>query len=75
MNYSRRQRLKAAVKKLDDAYWILSGVVDDEQDALDNTPENMQDGYRYQDREEYLEGLQDLVEDLDSLRGKFANKA
>ena len=73
MNYDRRRSLRIASRKLDEAYWLLSHVIDGEQDAMDNTPENMQDGERFQEREEYLDALNGLAEELDDFRGRFTN--
>ena len=74
MNYDRRRRLKIVLRRLNEASSILSGVIDDEQDALDNTPENMQDGYKFQEREEYLDTLGDFSEELDSLINAWEDK-
>ena len=49
MNKHRRNKLSEAIGYLDNALQIISDVRDDEQDALDNIPENLQQSDRYSD--------------------------
>ena len=74
MNKDRRQTLKHALQKLDEASSLLYCVIDDEQDSLENTPENMQDGYRFQEREEYLDALWDVADGLENLIVEWRDK-
>ena len=43
LNAKRRKRLKEVQDHISIAVSVLEDVIDDEQDSLDNTPENLQD--------------------------------
>lgn len=72
MNDKRRQLLNRAVISLGEAERIISRALDEEQDALDATPENLENSERYE-RLEYNvgkleEALEDIAEASDCLR-------
>lgn len=60
MNAERR-------KKLSDVQLVLSSILEDEQNAFDNLPENMQEGEKAQAMEETLNYLQEAVDALDNI--------
>ena len=67
MNNSRRKRLRSAKDMLIRASEIISFAVDEEQDALDNIPESLQYGERYEkiyDSCSALEYAQDGIEEV-----------
>lgn len=71
LNNARRQRVRAAIKELqghdpdiDVARSILEGVLSEEEDARDNTPESLQELDRYQVCEESCELLEQAIDDL-----------
>lgn len=65
MNKERRNELKKAVALIDQARYIIDGVQCDEQEALDNLPENLQNSEKAERMEEYLEVLDDILDDID----------
>lgn len=68
MNDNRRSMLRSALKLLDDAYNYISRSLDEEQDSLDNVPENLQYGERYEAMEEFVSYLEDAIDNLDNAR-------
>jgi hypothetical protein len=60
MNAERR-------KKLSELQLALTSILDAEQEAFDNLPENLQDGEKAQVMEETLGHLQDAVDALESI--------
>lgn len=75
MNNTRRNAIK---KLIADAEYIkdrLDSILEDEQDALDNMPESLQDTERYERMEEAvsnleyaLDGIDDVINYLDTAR-------
>lgn len=64
MNKRRREKLNAANALLEKASDIIFNVVDEETDALDNTPENLQSSDAYYKREEIIDSLEDAISDI-----------
>jgi len=46
MNKMRRKEIDEAIELLDQAKSIIESAMEEEQDALDNLPESLQDGER-----------------------------
>lgn len=74
MNAKRRKRLHNVMDALSGASSELEDIIDEEQDCLDNTPDNLQESDMYSDREELvdnlryaLEGLQLVIDDVAEL--------
>ena len=65
MNEARRDRLRAAVKKLSDVHSIVETVCDKEEDCLDNYPENLQNSDRFERTETAVDSLNDALERLE----------
>lgn len=68
MNNARREALRRAGLFLDQAYAVVSSVLDQEQDALDNMPENLQDSERYQKMENAVESLENAIDQIDGAK-------
>lgn len=65
MNKKRRDILyKSAIPLLEQAKSILERVVSDEEDALDNIPENLQESERYEKIEDAVDNLNEAVENI-----------
>ena len=64
MNAKRRRRLSTVYEHLSIAVSDLEGIIDEEQDCLDNTPENLQDSDIYAEREDALADMADTLDDL-----------
>lgn len=67
MNEKRRGKLRTAVSMLERASSIISDVLDEEEEVLDNIPENLQGSERYEKIEDTCVNLYDASEDLDSV--------
>jgi hypothetical protein len=65
MNKQRRSELQIARDMINGAYRIIRKVLDAEQDAFDNTPENLQNSERYSQAEISIDSLEDLMSILD----------
>lgn len=72
MNNKRRGKLKKADKLLGEALSIVSGVLDEETDSLDNIPDTLQGTERYEKMENSIDYLEDCVEQIDAARGSIS---
>lgn len=66
MNKIRRKEIAKAIELIEQAREILEAVNDEEQEALDNMPENLQGSERYEYSEECISTLEDAIEALDT---------
>lgn len=57
MNNKRREKLKKALELVEKACAIIENAADDEQDCMDNTPEALQSGERYESLEQACDAL------------------
>ena len=64
-NRRRTQILINALPLLDRVFDIVNNVCDEEQDALDNMPENLQSGSRYEKIEEAISFLEDAMDEIE----------
>ena len=64
-NRRRTQILTNALPLLDRVFDIVNNVCDEEQDALDNIPENLQSGSRYEKIEEAISFLEDAMDEIE----------
>lgn len=64
MNNKRRKELHIAFDYLKKASEIVQKVFDQEQDALSNWPENLQESDRYYEAEEICNNIEDLYYEL-----------
>ena len=67
MNKRRREKLKKAKDLLESAAELIDNVLDEEEDSLDNTPENLQSGDKYEAKEAIVDELNDLSFDIADL--------
>lgn len=72
MNKARRKELAQIVAKLEELDALreeirerIAAVQDDEQDALDNLPENLQEGEKGQQMKEYIDTMENVTGELD----------
>lgn len=66
MNAKRRKRLKEVHDHLSVAADTLDEIVNEEQDCLENTPENLQESDEYADRENLVDDMFDILDDIRS---------
>jgi hypothetical protein len=64
MNDKRRASLQEASQLLGRAAVIIERVSDDEQDAMDNYPENLQSTEKFEAMESAVDNLNDAVEKI-----------
>ena len=65
MNNRKRNALREAVEFLNKAIIIVENVSDQEQDAIDNMPENLQDSDRYESMEYAVDSLSSATERIE----------
>lgn len=72
MNKIRRKTLRAIITKLEELENLkteieemLEQVMDEEQEALDNMPESLQESERGQQMQEYIDTMDSVLSDLD----------
>ena len=66
MNKKRRSALRAARSSLEKTLFGVTSVLEEEQDCLDNIPENLQSGEKYEDAESKIENLQEAVSQIEN---------
>lgn len=66
MNNQKREKLKLARGFLSKASDIVSNVLDDEQDCLDNMPENLQYSDKYERMEAAISKLEDGLNNIEA---------
>lgn len=66
MNNQKREKLKLARGFLSKASDIVSNVLDDEQDCLDNMPENLQYSDKYERIEAAISKLEDGLNNIEA---------
>lgn len=74
MNKARRKELAQIVAKLEELEALhmeikkeLEAVRDDEQEALDNLPESLQESERGEQMQEYIDAMESALDDLEQL--------
>lgn len=65
MNKLRRKQIAQAIDLIEQAMSILEQVKDDEQEAFDNLPANLQGSERGETMEEYIYTLEEFLDALD----------
>lgn len=68
MNKSRRASLKRALSYLENASRLIHDAKYEEQDALDNMPENLQNSERYEAMESAIDAMEDAISAIDDVR-------
>lgn len=64
MNRDRRRRLRAVIERASELQEQLNAIAEDEQEALDNMPESLQETERYSSMEENVEAITDAMDSL-----------
>ena len=67
MNAERRKRLQQARDKLAEIAEMLDGIGQDEQAALDNMPDGIQEGEKGQKLQENADTIQELRDEIDDI--------
>ena len=73
MNKHRRSELKNAIVLLSQALQIVTFVCDEEQDALSNIPENLQNSEMYAKIEQTVDELQEAMEHMEQAEENLNN--
>ena len=66
MNNQRRKTLKEAIELIEQATAVIEEVKNQEENALDNLPENLQDSERAENMQECIDLLEEVQNDLES---------
>lgn len=66
MNNRKRDKLKEAKILLGKASGLISSVLEEEEDCLDNMPENLQASEKYERMEDAISKLESAVEHIDN---------
>lgn len=75
MNKARRATLKKALDLLEDVENIVDSVLFNEQDCLDNMPENLQAGERYENMENAVTSLEEALSEISSAKNSIEDAA
>ena len=73
MNNRRRSRLKDVSKYLSMSQDIIDSIADEEQDAMDNVPENLQYTERYEDMSDCVDDLESISNDIGEVLDKISS--
>jgi len=68
VNKTRRMSLRLAIEHLTSAASIITTAKEDEQYALDNMPENLQDSERCEAMESAVDKLEDAIASISEAR-------
>ena len=71
MNDQRRKDIAAIVQILDSAKDELQNVLDEETEARDSIPENLQTSERYYVAEEAVTALEEAVDNIEDITGNL----
>ncbi len=67
MNNERRKRIKKVITTLSECSSELESIKDDEDDARESMPENLQNSDRYEESENCSDVIGDAISDLDDI--------
>lgn len=73
MNKQRRAKLIGAIECLNKAVEIIAYVIGEEQDSLESMPDNLQSSDKYQDMENTIDELYDIMEDIDAINDRIGD--
>lgn len=65
MNAARRKQIEKAATLIEQAKEILQECLDEEQEYFDNMPESIQNGEKGERAQSAVDGMQEIVDDLD----------
>ena len=66
MNKQRRKEIAKAIGLIEQAREILDAVKEEEQEAFDNLPENLQNSERGETMEAHISTIEDFLDELDT---------
>lgn len=64
LNQERRRALQKAQRLLEDASEMVSQIMDEERDAFDNLPENLQDSERGSKMEDAIDAMESAIDSI-----------
>ena len=67
MNNKRRKQIGLAIGKIEEASNILQEVLDEEEEAFDNMPENLQGSIRGEESQEAIDLLGSSIDSMEEL--------
>ena len=73
MNKARRAKLKDASKWLEVSKEIVEFVLDEENDAFDSMPENLQDSMRGSEMQDNIDALDEILSDIEDVIDSIGN--
>lgn len=73
MNKARRDKLKDASKWLELSKGIVEFVLDEESDAFDSMPENLQDSMRGSEMQDNIDALNEILSDIEDVIDSIGN--
>ncbi len=65
MNKERRERLSEVATTIEEARGQIQGIIDEEQDAVDNLPDSLQDSDRACKMMDAISDMGELIDKLD----------
>lgn len=65
LNSARRKKINSVVNDLKNMRDIIDGILNEEQEVFDNTPENIQDSYKGERMQDAISQLEDSVENIE----------
>ena len=71
MNKARRKKIQHALDLLQQATEILAEVNDEEDEAFNNLPESIQESERGAQMEEYMETIDDAINEVDDIKANL----
>lgn len=71
MNKQRRERLSKLISQAEEMSAELEAIRDEEQEAFDNMPENMQGGERGDKMQEAIEAMDTAITSLEDFNGQL----
>ena len=67
MNNNRRKQIGKAIEKIEEVTSILQEVLNEEEDAFDNMPENLQGSVRGEQSQEAIDILETSIGNLEDI--------
>lgn len=73
MNKARREALSKVLDKLNEIGLDINQIRDEEQEAFDNMPENLQDSEKGKTMEENVDVLDSAIDDLETIYNQLGD--
>ena len=75
LNKARKRVISDAVIRLREVRGVIETVRDDELNAMENVPENLQESERYSSMEDAVDIMDDAIDNLDDIISALDNIA